>query len=319
MLVKTKPAILLSSYNSLCIQHPHQYNSKSKTSLSSQPPNILRRRTYATHTNPPPSQESQNDSLEFWPKPHPPHKVPTPYQILNIPRGAPYTKTNRFYDLVKLYHPDRHDHPQWQSPSSSQISTHDRVERYRLTLNAHALLSDPTKRSAYDLYGAGWVGKENVLVPDFNYSKEAKEAAMGNATWEDWEQWYDKFKKPGDAPRGGPQSTVYLSNSAFVSLVALLAALGGIGQATRAESMSQSFLAQRNEAHERALAELAKLKGDKSGWTRDERIEMFLRGRDPEAWNDENVRKMLLEMDVCEGGDVGSKNRDNDFARRYGM
>jgi len=152
-------------------------------------------------------------------------------------------------------------------------------------------------------------------MPDFEYSTEARKAAMGNATWEDWEKWYDKYRRPGDPPRGGPQSTVYLSNSAFVSVIAVLAALGGIGQATRADSMSKTFIAQRDDAHDRALSELRRWKSAKSGWSREERIETFLRDRDPAAYNDESVRKMMLDMEVCDSGDV--KSRDNDFRRRY--
>ena len=34
---------------------------------------------------------------------------PTPYDIFGHPKDAPYSK-HRFYELVKLYHPDRHSH-----------------------------------------------------------------------------------------------------------------------------------------------------------------------------------------------------------------
>jgi curved DNA-binding protein CbpA len=184
-------------------------------------------------------------------------------------------------------------------------------------LTAHSILSNPSKRTAYDLFGAGWAGKDlaETIVPDFKYTTEARKAAMGNATWEDWEKWYDEFRKPGDPVRTGPQRPVFLSNSAFISIVALLAALGGVGQATRADNMSQSFIAQRDAAHDKALAELHRYKGAKSGWSKEERIEEFLRDRDPEAYHDESVKKMMLDMDICDNGPPTT--RDNDLRRKY--
>ncbi|RDI84072.1 hypothetical protein Vi05172_g5851 [Venturia inaequalis] len=317
LLSKTKPAVLLSSYNALCLPNPHQYTSKSKTSPPRTTTQYQTRLTYATVKDglPPPDKKqwSQDEAQIAWPIPEPPHRVPTPYQILNVQRGTVYIKTERFYSLVKLYHPDRHDHPD----AMSSLSTQARLDRYRLTLNAHAILSDPSKRAAYDLFGAGWAGKDSAdtTVPDFKYTTEARKAAMGNATWEDWEKWYDEFRKPGDPVRTGPQKPVFLSNSAFISIVAFLAALAGVGQATRAENMSQSFIAQRDAAHDKALAELHRNKGAKSGWNKEQRIEEFLRDRDPEAYHDESVKKMMLDMDVCDNG--VPVTRDNDLRRKY--
>lgn len=77
---------------------------------------------------------------------------------------------------------------------------------------------------------------------------------MYNATWEDWEAWYRRelqrrrgYKKPSRSERwanffsneakssaSARQVPVYANNYAFISIVFLLAALGGAGQATRA-------------------------------------------------------------------------------------
>jgi hypothetical protein len=140
---------------------------------------------------------------------------------------------------------------------------------------------------------------------------------MGNATWEDWEDWYSRFRTSDDPPRQ-PQTPIYLSNSAFISLIAILAALGGVGQATRASEASHSFLAQRDELHEKAVKELARVKKRSEGWSRDERIDMFLRDRDPEAYKDKGLRRVLLETDVCGVEEKGRGGRDNDFRRKYG-
>ncbi|TID14067.1 Chaperone J-domain-containing protein [Venturia nashicola] len=317
MLSKTKPAALLSSYNALGLSNPHHYASRSKTSLPRTGTQCHTRQTYATVKDGPSplnrKQWSVDEAQISWPIPEPPHRVPTPYQILNVQREAVYVKTDRFYSLVKLYHPDRHDHPD----AISSLSTQARLDRYRLTLSAHSILSDPSKRAAYDLFGAGWAGRDpaEAIVPDFKYTTEARKAAMGNATWEDWEKWYDEFRRPGDPVRTGPQRPVFLSNSTFISIVAFLAALAGVGQATRADNMSQSFIAQRDAAHDRALAELHRYKGAKSGWNKEQRIEEFLRDRDPEAYHDESAKKMMLDMDVCENG--VPVTRDNDLRRKY--
>ncbi|KAJ5294806.1 hypothetical protein N7508_009627 [Penicillium antarcticum] len=39
---------------------------------------------------------------------------------------------------------------------SQGLSKDERVERYRLIVAAHEILSDPQKRTAYDVYGIGW-------------------------------------------------------------------------------------------------------------------------------------------------------------------
>ena len=138
---------------------------------------------------------------------------------------------------------------------------------------------------------------------------------MHNATWEDWEKWYARFDPDGRG-RGQRQKPVFLSNSAFISLVAILAALGGIGQATRAESTTKTVLALRDEAHERASRELARVKSERTGFTKEERIEAWLRARDPAGYNHEGLRRVMLDMDVCGTGE-GVRNRESDFRRCY--
>jgi curved DNA-binding protein CbpA len=310
MLIK-KPAILLSSYNALSIHNSPQITRNRHNTSCTSSTRAQAQRAYATIKD---ESQPKNESPELWPEATHPHKLPTPYQILNLQKEAPYTKTDRFYELVKLYHPDRCEHP--ESIPYAHLEQNIRIERYRLIIAAHALLSDPSKRRAYDLYGAGWSGAL-TKPPSFDYSDAAKKAAMSNATWEDWEDWYSKFRAPGDPPRQA-QAPLYTSNAAFISLIAILAALGGVGQATRAEGHSASFIAQRDAAHSRAARTLASEKARSWGMTRQERIEEFLRNRDPEAYDDENVRKLLLDPDICEGGAAAPPaGRDHDFRRRY--
>jgi curved DNA-binding protein CbpA len=299
MIIK-KPAICLASYNGLLNHGVSQTSSLSRS-----------RRSYASVQEFPPSHREDEDFIDHWPQSIHPHTLPTPYQILSHTRGAPYTKT-RFCELVKLYHPDHTDHPA-HALLCRHISTPDRLERYRLIVAAHAILSNPAKRAAYDIHGAGWAGHPDVPRPQ--YPKHGPDSPMHNATWEDWEKWYTRFESDGRG-RGQGQKPVFLSNSAFISLVAILAALGGIGQATRAETTTKSVLALRDEAHERASRELARVKSKRIGFTKEERIEAFLRTRDPSGYNHEGLRKVMLDMDVCGTGD-GIRNRDSDFRRSY--
>ena len=168
-----------------------------------------------------------------WPELTPATAIPTPYQIFHLDKNAIYSK-QRFYELVKVYHPDRH----LSEPSPSEItslSSEVRIERYRLIVAANDILSDPVKRSAYDRYGSGWgeVTRENSR-PRYNSSYRhhtkwsgfyADDSPMKNATWEDWERWYQR------RDRENQREPVYFSHGTFLSMAIALASLVGILQA----------------------------------------------------------------------------------------
>lgn len=69
----------------------------------------------------------------------------TPYDVFKQDRNAPYSK-HRFYELVKIYHPDRpcNDHPLCRD-----LSPETRVHRYHVVVTAHEILSDPSRRNNY--------------------------------------------------------------------------------------------------------------------------------------------------------------------------
>ncbi|OQD82084.1 hypothetical protein PENANT_c023G10040 [Penicillium antarcticum] len=69
---------------------------------------------------------------------------------MGIKIGDKYSKT-RYYDLVKIYHPDSSTRD-----ITKRLPTEERLSRYRLIVNAHEILSNKQKRSAYDAYGLGW-------------------------------------------------------------------------------------------------------------------------------------------------------------------
>ena len=202
--------------------------------------------------------------------------VPTPYQIFQQAKSAPYSK-RRFYELVKLYHPDCSQHalPKSLSPSMT-------IERYRLVIAANYILSDPERRRAYDEFGSGWDKR-----PHIGWSKHARghdkdvdwtgfdrdNSPANNATWEDWEKWYQR----DNVRKQGP---VYFSNGGFFGVILIFVALGGIGQAT---SIASSTKVKQVEMvnHICTTTVQNRRKASHGFGNQDERMESFLRMRDP--------------------------------------
>ncbi|KAF2234734.1 hypothetical protein EV356DRAFT_431424, partial [Viridothelium virens] len=243
-----------------------------------------------------------------WPEVTSPRKTPTPYEIFGLQKTAPYSK-HRFYELVKLYHPD-HTHNSYDSNSPNPrltISESTRLERYRLIVCAHNILSDPLKRRAYDRYGAGWDGEPELHRADFDRRPSRNSPfsndPMHNATWEDWERWYAReAASTSDTTTSPPppQTPVYISNLSFLILIMMLAGLGGVGQATRAEGFSETFMEQRDRAHDQASKELRRVRREAKERPREERVERFLEDRDP-GWGEREAeaRRVLSVAEVC--------------------
>ncbi|KAI9798567.1 MAG: hypothetical protein M1833_004704 [Piccolia ochrophora] len=328
-----KPAVLLSSYTSLHTSFCNpRYEVSTSSSLPTSAPHYpprciseqhkrptprIRRRSYATVS------KKEIDDL-----PWPTAPAPTPYQIFHLEKSAPYSK-RRFYDLVKLYHPDRAGHQ--HEPSCTRDLPHAlRVERYRLVVAANDILSDPACRQAYDRHGLGWHGAAESRAP--SYSPRSSRYGHGgnnwnsrgppdlNATWEDWERWYRRDAK-------GPQAPSYAANGTVISLIALFAVLGGMGQASRVESASSTFVEHRDRVHDRTSRELVRRRkqSTSNGGHKDERIESFLKTRDPVAAGvvdpiEEEYRAMLPDAEVCSSEDIkersmGVYHKDEDAER----
>ncbi|MCJ1269075.1 hypothetical protein MMC22_008964 [Lobaria immixta] len=231
-----------------------------------------------------------------WPKPLSATAIPTPYDIFQLEKSAPYSKI-RFYELVKLYHPDRCSHE--HNPSKC-LSTGVRTERYRLVVAANCILSDPTKRKAYDRFGSGWDAQlDNGIFKqkssrhnrDGRSRSSPENSPMNNATWEDWEKWYGKEAQ-------GKQEPVYFSNEAFLSLVIIVVVLGGIAQATRVQGYSP-FLEHIKMVHSDCSVNVRNRKNESHGFENNEdRMERFLRTRDPygygmHGFSEETDRRLL--------------------------
>jgi curved DNA-binding protein CbpA len=151
------------------------------------------------------------------------------------------------------------------------------LERYRLIVTAHDILTDPAKRKLYDLYGTGWISQaeqeERFRAAARNWRNQPGNASM-NATWEDWERWYEE--------RDGrkKQEPLYMSNRGFVGVIILFMMIGGWGQATRAGSHGSSLIELRDQQHDSIRRNLSWKEAQVSGLSKERRIENFLKQRD---------------------------------------
>jgi hypothetical protein len=217
---------------------------------------------------------------------------------------------------VKIYHPDR------TASSSSSASTAAQalaLERYRLIVAAHTILSDPAKRSAYDRFGAGWNGRSEVghgqtgaWAQRSPYHPAGRSGFNGNwhdpadniwqnATWEDWEKFH--ARRDGN----GRTEPVYMANSYFLAVVLALAAMGSAVNYNRAQDAGTYFIEQRDLVHDRAAKELRRVRAEASTLTtREDRIEYFIRQREATLGlsdygevRDEKAARVLADREVC--------------------
>ncbi|KAL7619390.1 J domain-containing protein 1 [Parahypoxylon ruwenzoriense] len=225
-------------------------------------------RCYATVSDGPKKASASSDGPAWPSSPH-----PTPYEIFDLPKATPYSKA-KFYELVKIYHPDKHRHTH-NHPLPHKV----RLERYRLVVSANQILSDPVKRRAYDLYGAGWGGNrtmENLYrTADRSWREKPGNASM-NATWEDWERWYRE--RNGDKKED--QQPVYMSNRLFAGVLCIFVVIGSLGQARRASSNTMNLVETREQHHAAINQDMRRRQSEQVNLSRHERVENFLRQRD---------------------------------------
>jgi hypothetical protein len=94
----------------------------------------------------------------------------------------------------------------------------------------------------------------------------------------------------------------------------MLAALGGVGQATRAGNYSMTFIEQRDALHDEMSKELMRRRRESNSiGDRDERVHTFLKQRDPLGYGltdpeGEAYRRVLPEPEVCSSGDIRGRS-----------
>ncbi|KAK7423202.1 J domain-containing protein 1 [Neonectria magnoliae] len=233
---------------------------------------VNNRRGYATVYSRRPDGPAHHD-VPDWPK----ALHPTPYDILAMRKNDPYTK-HRFFQLVKIYHPDRHGH----TPTVHRLPHATRLERYRLIVAANDLLSDPSRRSLYDTQGVGWTGdrpptlNESVRHAEKSWRHQPGNASR-NATWEDWERWYD-------ARDGKTHDSMYMSNGVFATLVVMMCMIGAFAQMSRAEQSGAEYLEMRDQSNLAIGQQMARTTSVSAGRSKDERVVSFLRERENIAY-----------------------------------
>lgn len=252
-------------------------------------------RSYAQHLDPPPSHRSEPD-LTHWPEAIAPHKTPTPYQILKCRRGETYTK-QRFYALVKLYHPDSCH----ATSPIAHLPAHTRLERYRMLVAAHDILSDIQKRKAYDAWGHGWAGHHRTPASTAQYEWEFDRRRWANdprnnATWEDWERWRHGEEHSGEH---ADERTIQMSNFAFMSLIFAFVSIGGVVQGTRFSTFNNSVIERREQIHREASTTLLRSKNMTMSGDRDERIRTFLDHREAQLAGEPSYQRLLPPAENC--------------------
>lgn len=299
MLPKKSPVLLSSYANALTpLYSTHAASPHSCRHTSPRPQHTTQRRTYAQHA------DSSDADLLSWPEPVHPHSTPTPYQILKCSKGDAYKK-NRYYALVKLYHPDR-CHP---GSSTYTLPLAVRLERYRMLVAAHDILSDTEKRKAYDAWGAGWTGHHrapsssghtrNPYDWDFDRTRWNSDP-RANATWEDWERWYSE--NDPSHPKG--ERAIQMSNFTFMSLIFAFVAIGGVMQGTRFSGFHNSVVERRDEVHREASSVYQRSRHATMSGDRDERIRTFLEHREANLAGEESYHRVLPPNENCTPNEI---------------
>lgn len=292
MAIMKPPIGVLPSFASP-LRSSHYLSHGTRSSLSAAPLCHSLKRRYATINEASEkkwsdAKASSGDIIHEWPK----SPRPTPYEVLGVSKSATYDK-RRFYGLVKLYHPDTHDHQGNSSSASSSVSSSvssasasssshvshlphaTRLERYRMIVAANELLSNSSKRRMYDTYGLGWShGDGATSLRDIDRDwRHQQGTAANNATWEDWEHWRD-------AQAGKAGEPVFMSHGAFATIVVMFCLVGAIAQTNRAENSSNVYAGWVADQNSNVGRRLQRNEIVVAGLNKDERVNHFLRERE---------------------------------------
>ena len=101
--------------------------------------------------------------------------------------------------------------------------------------------------------------------------------ASMNATWEDWERWYEE--RDGKSKK---QQPVYMSNELFVVVLSFVVVIGSMGQAKRASTNTMNLVEMQEQRHESISHDVRQRQSHLASLDRHERVENFLRQR--EGW-----------------------------------
>lgn len=163
---------------------------------------------------------------------------PSPYDILQISKTATSSEIKaRYYDLVKRLHPDRQrsvgvvdssstdntadakgkgkgkgkavSSDQGSNDNSNSTSSSSSAEQFHQVVKAYELLSNTTKRKAFDRYGFGWTPSSSSSSA--SAASQGGYGTFGYATRQEWDELQRRraFSFSSSSPYGprpGPTS-----------------------------------------------------------------------------------------------------------------
>ncbi len=101
---------------------------------------------------------------------------------------------------------------------------------------------------------------------------DTNDSPFQNATWEDWERWYNRYEK---------QEPVYTSNGTFLSIVVGALVIGAFGQASQVSWHNDLFMQKIEKQHEDASKSMLKHRqGSQKVSDMDSRLQDFFKRRD---------------------------------------
>ncbi|CAI6341380.1 unnamed protein product [Periconia digitata] len=226
-------------------------------------PAQLRKRSFSIHIRRPSPTDACGPRRDSWPE----LPNPSPYEVLHLDRHAPYHRQN-FTELAKRYHPDR--------AALNSNDTEDRplrLDRFRMVVDAHHILSDPRRREAYDEYGVGW---------RYQASKaHGCQAINPNGTPQS-HMWQRDSWQEHEASSAN-QEQVFLRKVFCAVALLIFMALASWLQLMRAAKMLRVAATGYMHTHNSLVQELARLRIDPHHSTREGRIETFLLRREAQA------------------------------------
>ncbi|KZZ94567.1 Heat shock protein DnaJ [Ascosphaera apis ARSEF 7405] len=206
----------------------------------------------------------------------------TPYDVLNQSSSGTYSK-GKYFELVKLYHPDL---PVAEHPACKNISQEERLRRYHLIVAAHEILSDPSKRRAFDTFGDNWYNRTELFGNDARKFAEKHRKANGpdpsvyrNATWEDWQRYYQRH---GRSPTPEEDADTEVPGQSFRSFLLTIVLIMGVTQAlTFGVWSTNDAKSKEYSARNAQFLEQRKRNTLVEAVSHDDRIKNFLVSRDP--------------------------------------
>lgn len=148
------------------------------------------------------SSSALNNTLQF-----PKKRNPDPYEIFHLAHTANAAEIKtRYYELVKIYHPDKLEHP----------SAADQ-ERFRKIVAAYDILGDKAKRNAYDHGRPTWVGHgAPQRRPHGSYTGWRPMNAR------DWESFYENQRSDKNDAEDSLQGDIKNNMTALIAFGAVI-------------------------------------------------------------------------------------------------